>query len=155
MSTATRSASWFFMAVLVAAFLAGIGLAEDVQGLAFFQTGTSRAVDFAAMRSTQAFDVANVSASYLMLVFEPSASAKLIPAIVRLAPHARQTVRLSTAPEVESFELRYAVSPCPAPFKTHTDQYHPYIDGETVMCVPVRPALYNAIHARPESILRD
>jgi hypothetical protein len=155
MSTAKRSASWLVIAIVEAAFLAGIGMAQGIRPVAFFQTGTSRPVDFAAMRPNRSFVVANVSASYLMLVFEPNASAKLIPSIVRLAPHARQTLRISTAPGVKSFELRYATSLSPAQFNTHPDQYHPYIDGETVMCVPVRPALYNAMHARAESILKD
>jgi hypothetical protein len=155
MSTPKRSASWLVVSILGASLMTANCLAEDVQGVAFFRAGTSKSVDFTAMRPDQAFDVANVSTSYLMLVFEPNASAKLIPSIVRLAPHARQTVRLSTAPGVKSFELRYAVSPSPAPFKTHTNQYHPYVDGETVMCVPVRPALYNAMHTRAESILKN
>ena len=123
--------------------LAGNLRAQDTWPLAFFKAGTSTVEDFAAVQPTQAFDVLNISTSYLMLVFEPNANARLMPNIVRLAPHDRATVQISAGPEVKSFELRYAVSLSlfPAPCKTHTNRYRAYSDGETVMCIPAPTTL--------------
>jgi hypothetical protein len=147
------SAMWLIVAILGAAFLTRSLQAQDTRPLAFFQAGTSTAVDFGTLPPTQDIDVANISTSYLMLVFEPNVSEKVYPNIVRLAPQARGAVRISTLSGVKSFELRYAVSLSPAPFTTHSDRYRAYNDGQTVMCVPAPPALYNAMHTRAESIL--
>jgi hypothetical protein len=151
------SALWLAVAILGALFGTGNCPAQDTWPLAFFKAGTSTVVDFAAVQPTQAVDVLNISTSYLMLLFEPNANARLMPNVVRLAPHGRATVQISAGPEVQSFELRYAValSQSPAPFKTHTHRYRAYSDGETVMCIPAPAALYNAMHARAESILKD
>jgi hypothetical protein len=148
--TPKQLASWCASAILGAAFLAGILRAQDTRPLAFFKTGTSTVEDFAAVQPTQAFDVFNISTSYLMLMFEPNANARLMPNIVRLAPHERATVQISAGLKVKSFELRYAVSlsQFPAPFMTYTNRYRAYSDGETVMCIPAPAVLYNAMRAR-------
>jgi hypothetical protein len=153
--TPKPSPGWLAAAILGAFFFAVNCPAVDTPSVGFFKTGTSRAVNFAALQPGKALDVANLSTSYLMLIFEPSASARFTPSVVRLAPHARQTVRLSVEPGVKAFELRYAVSLSAAPFRTHSDRYRAYSDGETVMCVPAPATLYAAMHARAESILKD
>src|ERR1039458_2356134 len=101
---------WLALAMLGAAFLAADCGAEDRQPVVFFKAGTSTPVDFAALQPRLSFDVVNVTGTHLLLVFEPNASAKISPSILRLAPGARQTVQISATSTIKSFELRYAVS---------------------------------------------
>ena len=128
--------------------------AEDMSGSPFRKTRTNRVENFAAVSRTHRFDVVNADTSYLMLVFEPNASARLSPSAIRVAPRERKTVRMVAGPGVKSFELRYAFSQSAGPFKTHKDRYRAYSDGETVMCIPVASALHTAMQARAESIIK-
>ncbi len=154
--TAPRlAASWFVLLALGTTFVAGNLWSQDSRPLTFFKTGTTKIESFDAIRPTQDFDVANIGKSYLMVMFEPNSSAKVVPKIVILAPHARATVRISTAQGIKSFELRYAVALSSSPFLTHSNRYRAFADGETIMCIPVSPALYDAMHARAASILDD
>jgi len=146
---------WLALAILMTSSVPGNCHAQRAKAVAFFQTGTSKVEKFSAVMPTQEFDVANVSGYFVMLVFEPNASAIFTPNVLRLAPHTRMTVRLTTARGVRAFERRYAVSLSPAPFKTHSAQYRAYSDGETVAFVPVQPELYAAMRARADSILKD
>jgi hypothetical protein len=155
-STAPKlPASWLALVAWGSVCLAGNLRAQDRRPLAFFPTGTTKIEKFEAARPTQAFDAANLGGSYLMLVFEPNPSAKVLPCIVRLAPHARVAIRLAAQPGVRSFELRYAVSLSASPFQTRADRYRAFVDGETVMCVPVPSALYIAMRERAASILAN
>ncbi|MCL5098768.1 MAG: hypothetical protein M1608_14800, partial [Candidatus Omnitrophica bacterium] len=119
----------------------------------FFKTGTDVVADFTSVSNPQQFDVVNTGFSYLMVVFEPNANATLSPRIVRLGPAERQTVTISAGTGAKSFSLSYAVSYAPTPFKTHSDRYRAYSDGETVMIIPVRPSFRVAIQVRAASIV--
>jgi hypothetical protein len=147
--------SWFVLLALGTTFIAGNLRSQDSSPLAFFKTGTTKAENFNALRSAQTFDVANVGKSYLMVAFEPNLSAKVVPMVVLLSPHTRAKVRISAVEGIKSFELRYAVSRSASPFLAHSDRYRAFVDGETIMCVPVPPALYDAMHARAASILAE
>ena len=121
----------------------------------FYKTGTTTAEDFASVSAEQTFDVVNAGKSYMMLVFEPNVSARLSPNVVRLGPGERTTVALSAAAGVKSFSLSYAVSHASTPFRTHTDRYRAYSDGESVLCVPVAPALHASLQSRAKNIFED
>jgi len=152
---ANRIVVRFALVILGTAFFASNLRAIDRQSVVFFQTGTTRIERFTAMQTTQTFDVANVGALYLMVVFEPNSSAEIFPKVIRLAPHTRENVQITTRTEIKGFELRYAVSLSEVPLTTHTNHYRAWSDGETVKCIPVAPALYQAMHSRAESILKD
>lgn len=148
-------ARWSAVAVFGGIFLTSNLWAQDSHPLTFFRTGTNENENFRIVRLTGSFDAENIGRRYLILLFEPNPSAAVAPHIVRLAPHERTTIRISARPGVKSFELRYAVSLSPSPFRSQTDGYRAWSDGETVMCIPVSPDIYNLMHARAESILRD
>jgi len=139
-------------AVTVAQRPAGADLRADQL---FRQTGTDQVERFVTVATTHTFDVVSAGDSFLMLKFEPNTQAQLTPNTVRLAPGTRQTITLVARSGVRSFALNYAVAYAPAPFTTHTHRYRAYRDGETVMCVPVAPALQAAMQARTESIIGD
>ncbi|MEI6391188.1 MAG: hypothetical protein WCT12_08790, partial [Verrucomicrobiota bacterium] len=124
---------------LAAAIAGGILLtaacsAQDTSRPLFRQLRSNKIENFTAASRTHRFDVVNADKCYLMLVFEPNASAELSPNVIRLAPKERATVRMAAGPGVKSFKLGYAVSLSSTPFKTHTNRYRAYSDGETVMC---------------------
>jgi hypothetical protein len=121
----------------------------------FCTTGTMTVEDFASVSAQQTFDVVNHGTSYLMLVFEPNASVKLSPSVVRLGPGERTTVGLKAGVGVQSFLLSYAVSYASTPFKTHTGRYRAYSDGESVLCVPVAAAWHASLQSRAKNIFRD
>jgi hypothetical protein len=121
----------------------------------FRQMGTDQIEQFEAVSPTQAFDVVNSSGSFILLLFEPNTSARFIPTVVRLTPGTRQTVTLVIQPGVRSFALNYSVANASVPFTTHTNRYRAGSDGESVLCVPVAPALQAAMQARTESILGE
>ena len=145
---------------LAAAIAGGILLtaacsAQDTSRPLFRQLRSNKIENFTAASRTHRFDVVNADKCYLMLVFEPNASAELSPNVIRLAPKERATVRMAAGPGVKSFKLGYAVSLSSTPFKTHTNRYRAYSDGETVMCVPVAPALRRAMQSRAEFIIQE
>lgn len=144
---------WLTTAILGAILLAAGCNADGIPGLSFRKTRTNKVESFTAVSRAHAFDVVNAGTSYLMLVFERNASAVVSPNVIRIAPKQRKTVRMIAGPKVRSYELRYAVSLSAAPFKTHAGRYRAYIDGETVMCVPVASALKTAMRTRAESII--
>lgn len=146
---------WLIGTITGATIMTSSNYIEDISCPLFCKTDESTVEHFQAVTSAQTFDVVNVSTSHLMLVFESNPSAKLAPHVVRVAPKARTTVRMTVGAGVKSFKLHYAVSLSAMPFKTHTDRYRASSDGETVMCVPVSPALHAAIQSRTESIIND
>ena len=150
-----QAARWLTMAIAGSMLLTTAGNADDISGPLFRKTRTNKVENFAAVSPTHRFDVVNAGGSYLMLVFEPNPSARLSPNVIRIAPKERKTVGMVAGPGVKSFELRYAVSLSPTPFKTHKDRYRAYSDGETVMCVPVSSALHAAMRGRAESIIKE
>ena len=153
--TKNKALSWLIITIVGACFAAAPCRAQDSHAVAFYETGTSKGQSFVAVDLTQEFDVANLSASYVMLVFEPNPNAKLFPHVVRLAPHARQTVQMTIEPGVDTFDLGYSIALADSPFRTDMDRYRAYNDGETDMFVPVPAALYSAMRTRAESILKD
>lgn len=156
MSELETRALWLIIGVMGVLLLTAHSGAEDTYRPSFHETGTNRVEDFGGIPPKHTFDVLNTGASHLMLVFEPNANAELSPSIVRIAPGERKTVRMiARLRRVKSFELRYAVSLSRAPYSTHTDRYRAYNDGETIMCIPVAPALYTAMQARAESIIKE
>ena len=86
---------WLALAMLGAAFLSANCTAEDRQPVVFFKAGTSTPLDFGAAQQTQTCDVANMNRTDLLLVFEPNASAKISPSILRLAD--RKSTRLNSS----------------------------------------------------------
>jgi hypothetical protein len=121
----------------------------------FRQTGTDQIERFEAVSPKQAFDVVNSSGAFILLLFEPNTSARFTPTVVRLTPGTRQTVTMVTQPGVRSFALNYSVAHASLSFTTHTNRYRAGSDGESVLCVPVAPALQAAMQARTESILGE
>ena len=121
----------------------------------FFQAGTDKAEDFTAIAHHDRFDVVNRSASYLMLIFAGNSDALISPAIIRMAPGARQSVTLETRSDAKTFLLSYTVSLAPKPFTTHPNRYRAFSDGETIQCVPVPQAAYDGMKARTATIVRD
>ena len=130
-------------------------LSLDAPGPLLLKSGTPKPQGFAALRPRESFDVQNPGPDFMMVAFEPNPDAQLWPPLLRLAPNERRRVRLAAKPGIGSFTLRYAVARAAAPFQTHNLRYRAYSDGETVMCVPVAPALQRAIEARARSILND
>jgi hypothetical protein len=121
----------------------------------FYKTGTNTIEDFASVASPCSFDVVNSGKSYFMLVFDRDKNATYTPNIVRLGPGERKTVSMSITPGVSSFAMSYAVTLADAPFKTHSNRYRAYNDGETVLCVPVDAASYASMQTRMKNILDD
>ena len=123
--------------------------------LVFYRPGREAIERFTGGARVRSFDVANVGANHMMLVFETSSSAEFAPRVVRLAPRSRQRVTMAAKPGVRSFVLSYSVARAASPFTAHTNRYRAYTDGETVMCVPVAAGLHASMRARAESILGD
>lgn len=120
----------------------------------FRMAGTDDVDEFnLAPDRTHRFDVVNPSPSYLMLAFAADPAAVVSPAIVRLAPGARQSVTLVVGGGVNSLSLSYAISVSAQPFTTHANRYRAYSDGETVLCVPVPAEHYVSLEARTSSII--
>lgn len=130
----------------------GTNAEEDYQRM-FCKAGTNKVETLANISPVYSFDLVNTSRSHLMIVFEANANVRTSPNVIRIAPKERKTVQLVAAPGVSSFELRYMVSSSSTPFRTHTDRYRAYSDGETVMCVPVAAGLYAAMQARARLII--
>lgn len=118
----------------------------------FRKTDTDTVEDFSSATARQTFDVVNTNTSHMMLVFDRSNHATFTPPIVRLAPGERALVAMTAGPDTKSFAASYAVSLSATPFRSHTDRYRAYCDGETVMCVPVPPPLHASMLARAKDI---
>jgi len=110
---------------------------------------------FSSVSSVYSFDIVNSGTDYLMLMIEPSTSAKFSPNVIRISPGTRKTVVMSVGAGVKLFKMSYAVSRASTPFKTHSGRYRAYSDGETVMCVPVAVSLYTSLKSRAQSIFED
>ena len=144
-----------WVATTMAGAWLAVAQASAADAVRLCASGTTDATDFTKSSPTQSFDVLNTGAGYVMVVFESNPHATVTPGIVRLAPDARGAIQMSAAPGVQRLDLRYAVSESDSPFKTNSDRYRAYHDGETVRCVPVAPALFQAMQARAASIIRD
>jgi hypothetical protein len=121
----------------------------------FRKTGADSVEDFAAVRPSYGFDVVNESTSCLMVVFAACPDARVLPAVIRLLPGARETVTLVTRPGAKAFSLSYAMALAPKPFTTHKDRYRAFSDGETIQIVPVSSSDYKALKERTAKILQD
>jgi hypothetical protein len=121
----------------------------------FFRSGTNEAETFKAVHNGYRFDVLNQGNTHLMLKFILNSDMWISPAIVRLPPGTRQSVTINCRTKAKSFVFSYASAFSSRPFTTHSDRYRAYSDGETVMCVPVDTAHYNALQKRTANILND
>jgi hypothetical protein len=133
--------------------LVKLGVQENAARPLFRKAGTGQVEDFAGVPPAGAFDVVNTGAAFLMVAFEPNASARFFPPVVRIPPSGQTSVRLEVKPGVEWFALRDAVASSAAPFQTHPHRYRSCSESETVVCVPVAPGLYAAMQARAKSIV--
>jgi hypothetical protein len=119
----------------------------------FRRSGNDTPMYFRGVPSNCVFDVANDGTNYLLVAFDPTAAVAVSPRVVRLAPQERQPVELRLASTTDPIPLFYSVSQSPTPFATHTNRYRAYLDGETVMCVPVPQPLFTSMLLRTESIV--
>lgn len=148
---------WRLGGIAVLSFAASIFAASAVTaanlGDVFYQTGSPITTeDFSTATYNYSFDVVNNTSDYMMLVFESNSSAKLSSNIIRLGPDSRTTVSMASANGVGSFALKYDIAYSSTPFKSNSNGYRAYNDGETEMIVPVAPTLYNSMKNRAASI---
>lgn len=121
----------------------------------FRKQGTDTVDDFSTVSKVHSFDVINPTSSYLMLTFERAPEVVFLPNVVRLDPNGRQAVVMTVREDTTSLSFRYAVSTAAVAFRSHTDRYRAYCDGETVMCIPVAPPLHASMLGRTKRILDD
>lgn len=154
MNNRKQAVQWLIAVTAEVIILATGSSAQDISAPLFCKSQTNKLESFTAASRSHRFDVVNDGKSYMMLVFESNPSASFSPGIIRIAPKQRKAIRMIVKPGVKSFELRYAVSLSSTPFKTHTNRYRAYSDGETVMCIPVASDLHAAMRTRTNSIIK-
>lgn len=121
----------------------------------FRKSGGDELVDFGSVSPRQSFDVVNDGMRHLQVIFDPAQHLAFEPRVVSLAPRTRQRVTLRIPDGSGPQALSYSVAESPAPFVSHAHRYRAYSDGETVMCVPVKPAHFDALLRRTEAILEE
>lgn len=121
----------------------------------FKQLNSDAPENFGAIPKSHRFEVLNPSGSNLLLEFEFSPDAEIIPRILRIGPGGHQEVKMELRHEVHTFVVKYLTALSAQAFETHDNRYRAYSDGETVMCVPVPEAAFFALRARTSAILKD